>query len=92
MKSANALLCVPRGDGEIAEGQQLPAILIGDLPPLPSSRCHLGKVRARQMCQTDLTKPQDCREAKDEQCRCQQALIRCILTLPRSSLNTTLLR
>ncbi|CAM9113787.1 unnamed protein product, partial [Hapterophycus canaliculatus] len=32
MKSANALLCIPRGEGELAAGQQLPAILIADLP------------------------------------------------------------
>lgn len=33
MKSANALVCVPKGDGELSMGSLAPAILIGDLPP-----------------------------------------------------------
>lgn len=44
MKSANALLCVPRGEGELAAGQQLPAILIADLPPPSSAECYHAKV------------------------------------------------
>ncbi|CAN0415189.1 unnamed protein product, partial [Scytosiphon promiscuus] len=39
MKSANALLCVPRGEGELAAGQQLPAILIAELPPPSAVGC-----------------------------------------------------
>lgn len=33
MKSANALVCVPKGDGELSMGSLAPAILIGDIPP-----------------------------------------------------------
>ena len=44
MKSANALLCVPRGDGELPAGQQLPAILIADLPPPSAVDCYHAKV------------------------------------------------
>lgn len=44
MKSANALLCVPRGKGELAAGQQLPAILIADIPPPSSAGCYHEKV------------------------------------------------
>lgn len=44
MKSANALLCVPRGDGELPAGHQLPAILIGDLPSPSAADCYHAKV------------------------------------------------
>ena len=44
MKSANALLCVPRGDGELPAGQLLPAILIADLPPPSAVGCYHAKV------------------------------------------------
>ncbi|CAM9122404.1 unnamed protein product [Pylaiella littoralis] len=43
MKSANALLCVPRGDGELAVGQQLPAILIADIAPPSDAGCYHAK-------------------------------------------------
>ncbi|CBN76716.1 conserved unknown protein [Ectocarpus siliculosus] len=46
MKSANALLCVPRGEGELAAGQQLPAILIGELPPPSGVSCFHAKAVA----------------------------------------------
>ncbi|CAM9193389.1 unnamed protein product [Scytosiphon promiscuus] len=46
MKSANALLCVPRGEGELAAGQQLPAILIADLPPPSAVGCYHAKAIA----------------------------------------------
>ncbi|CAM9235871.1 unnamed protein product [Ectocarpus sp. 4 AP-2014] len=46
MKSANALLCVPRGEGELAAGQQLPAILIGELPPPSGVGCFHAKAIA----------------------------------------------
>lgn len=48
MKSANALLCVPRGEGELAAGQQLPAILIGELPPPSGVGCFHAKVKNRR--------------------------------------------
>lgn len=50
MKSANALLCVPRGDGELVAGQELPAILIGELPAPPSSGCFHAKVWVFYYC------------------------------------------
>lgn len=50
MKSANALLCVPRGDGELAAGQQLPAILIADIPPPSAAECYHAKVRIMVVC------------------------------------------
>ena len=56
MKSANALLCVPRGDGELPAGQLLPAILIADLPPPSAVGCYHAKVEnedtyaARSFC------------------------------------------
>lgn len=50
MKSANALLCVPRGDGELAVGQQLPAILIADIAPPSDAGCYHAKVDIMLVC------------------------------------------
>lgn len=49
MKSANALLCVPRGDGELPAGHILPALLIGNIPPPSPAGCFHENVRVAKL-------------------------------------------
>lgn len=40
MRTANALLCLPRGEGLLPIGSVVSALLVGDIPPPSADECH----------------------------------------------------